>query len=100
MDDKAAVAGLYLQSVLSNLNSGVTFPCLAGMDATISGCGNPKEFGTVFAVGVHLVLRLDLVSPGTGGQNVHCPAARIGTSFFSVFGLHPTGRLLRRLDNT
>ena len=66
----------------------------------MSGCGNPKELGAIFAVSVFLSFRLDLRSFGIGEQNAHCPAARIGTNFFSVLGLQPIGLLLNRLDNT
>lgn len=76
VDDKAAIAELYLQSVFIRLNSCVTFPCLVGMDATLSGCGMPREFGAVFAGGLVLTLRRSLpvsfVAPKVHGkQHLH-----------------------------
>lgn len=58
------------------------------MDATMSGCGKPKEFSIILVVARFLrcfsVLSTDSVDDRADWK-VHCPAAKIGTKFFKVF---------------
>lgn len=85
VEDKMAVTEAYLLSLLRRRYNGVIFPNLAGMDATISESGSPREWGTVF-VGRERFAFFDAV-------------AVLGSGWVRVLSCRQNGyKLLQRFD--